>query len=359
LTNHIAGKRRALPVTRPKRYSIDVLIHRKIIRTVLGVILATVATGARGAELITVATYNIENLKELFLARRLAADKENPLPKIPQVADLMREMRNANDEDLWEVSEVILHPNFNPDVLVIQEGCSQEDLEDLNKRWLKSAYETVLSFPGNSERGQMLGLLAKPGFKVLQRKDQYHLEPDSVKNERGDRLFARGPAFALIESPSGYRFWVGVTHQKSKSGNSAEVTAWRNREAKRTHEIMRELEQQGPSDVMLLGDMNDELGIQEFEMEVGADVIKSLLGPAEHGFVLATKPLIDAGRISYGGYWRGDFRSFIDQIVITKSMADQVKDVNVFTEGFARVASDHYPVYVRIEADSSSPTSRP
>ena len=110
---------------------------------------------------------------------------------------------------------------------------AQEELEAFNKKWLKGAYETAIVFPGNSGRGQTLGMLAKPGFKIVDRKDQYHLEPDTGKNARGERLFARGPAFVLIESPSGYRFWVGVTHQKSKSDNSVDVTQWRNREATR------------------------------------------------------------------------------------------------------------------------------
>jgi endonuclease/exonuclease/phosphatase family metal-dependent hydrolase len=152
---------------------------------------------------------------------------------------------------------------------------------------------------------------------------------------------------------------VGVTHQKSKSGNNAEITAWRNREAKRTHEIMKQLEAAGPSDVVLLGDMNDELGIQEYEQQAGGDVVTNLVGPPSDGFILATKRLIDAGQISYGGYWRPDHRSFIDQIVISKSMQPEVREVNVFTDGLARASSDHYPVYVKLETTPTSPTTQP
>ena len=319
-----------------------------------------IAPAAHAAETITVATYNIENFKEHFLARRIVADKANPLPKSPPaIADMLRELRNANDEDLWEIAQVITDPQFSPDVMVIEEGCAQDELEEFNKRWLGGAYETVIVFPGNSERGQTLGLVARPGFKVVDRKDQYYLEPDSIPNERGGKLFARGPAFVLIESPGGYRFWVGVTHQKSKAGNSTEVTGWRNREAKRTHQIMKELERQGPSDVILLGDMNDEIGIQEFEMgDGGGDVIANLVGPAEDGLILATRQLANAGRISFGGYQRGERRSFIDHVVITQSMKDQVREVDVYTGDTARVASDHYPVYIRIEADPPPATQR-
>jgi hypothetical protein len=49
-----------------------------------------------------------------------------------------------------------------------------------------------------------------------------------------------------------------------------EDSKWRNREATRTHEIIKEIEKAGPSDVMLLGDMNDELGMDESEKVAGA-----------------------------------------------------------------------------------------
>jgi hypothetical protein len=321
---------------------------------ILGVVL-TLTPLARG-ETITVATYNIENFDEHFLARRVAEAKPgNKItdPAIRElVADMLTELRNANDEDNWESAQVILDPKFSPDVLVIEEGCLQADLEEFNKKWLKGAYETVVVFPGNSTRGQTLGLMLKAGFKIIDRMDQYFLEPDSGKNSRGDRLFARGPAFVLLESPSGYRFWVGVTHQKSKGGNNVEVTQWRNREAKRTHEIMLELQKKGPTDVLLLGDMNDELGIQQFEQEGGGDTIANLVGPAEDGFILVTKPVSDTGTNSFGGYWNKKYRSFIDHVVATPSMKHQIEEVSVFHNDFTAVSSDHFPVYVKIKADA-------
>jgi hypothetical protein len=57
------------------------------------------------------------------------------------------------------------------------------------------------------------------------------------------------------------------------------------------------------------------------------------------------------GQISYGGYWRPDHRSFIDQILVTKNMKDQIEEVKVFTDGLAKASSDHYPVYIRIKTD--------
>lgn len=323
---------------------------RRCVPTLL--IVLVLAAGA-GAETVTLATYNVEHFEGHFRAHRLSKELPDARKTDPLVKDLLEEERRQNDEDNWEVAQVITDRRFRPDVLVIQEGCSQSNLEYFNKRWLQGAYATALVFPTNSDREQHLGMLLKPGFKVVERRDQYHREKDAVPNEYGDRLFARGPAFCLVETPGGYRVWVGVTHQKSKSGNSVEVTAWRNREAARTHEIMRELERQGPDDVILLGDMNDEIGPDEFEADPksGGDTVATLVGPAENGFLLVTEALAKSGATSFGGYWNPKFRSFIDHVVATPAMKDQIEGVGVFRAGLARVASDHFPVYVKIRSD--------
>ncbi len=314
-------------------------------RLICSILLVCFVPAIASAEEIVVGSYNIENFRENFQAKTLAA------AKTITDEDVLRRLQKEDDEDNWEVATVILDPSFNPDVLVIQEGCSQQQLELFNKRWLQDAYETVIVFPGNSERGQTLAMMLKPGFKVIDRKDQYFLEPDPVPNPRGEKLFARGPAFLLVESPSGYKFWVGTNHQKSKSGNNVDVTRWRNREAARTNEIINEIAKSGTDDVIFLGDINDELYHQEFEQEAGGDTVAVLVGEGDNKLFLATQQLADSGALSYGGYWNDRFRSFIDHIVTTPSMQGQLGEPKVVTGGLARVASDHYPVVVRVTAD--------
>lgn len=304
-------------------------------------ILSLLIGPSAAAEQITLATYNIENFQENFLANRSATTQ-------PSGGPLLDAVRRANDEDNWEIAQVILDPDFFPDILAIQEGCNQAHLDYFVSRWLDRKYDTAIVFPGNSDRQQNLALLMKPGFKVIERRDQYYLEKDSAGNERGERLFARGPAFVLVQSPGGWRFWVGTTHLKSRSGNSLDVTKWRNREAARMHQIIRGIEQTGPSDVVLMGDMNDELWHQPYELEAGGDAISLILGPRQAGLILATLPLVEAGQISYFGYSRLDYRSFIDHIILTRSLKDRVREVKVFQNGFSAVASDHSPVMLRL-----------
>jgi len=305
------------------------------------------------AEDIKVATYNVALWNEKFQGHRMQmTTRQSKEPVSEQMSELIAEEQVQNNEDNWEVSQVILDKTFDPDVLVVEEGCAQSDLSYFNKRWLNGAYETVVQFPSNTDREQHLDMLLKPGFKILQRRDKYREEKDPVGNERGGKLFARGPVFCLIQSPGGYKFWVGVTHQKSKRDNNIANTEWRNRESMRTHEIMKELAKEGPNDVMLLGDMNDEYGIQEFEDKGGGDTVANLVGPQSDGFVLVTKKLADAKEFSFGGYWNTKYRSLIDHVITTPSMKDQVLDVKVVkTPPLAPVASDHYPVMVTIKAD--------
>ncbi len=325
------------------------------------VLIAVIVLGTRGflnAEDIRIATYNIENWRTRFDTRELAAWAKTQ-PKSEQLDLLIRTERNQDDEDNWEIAETIKNPKVNPDVMVFQEGCGQEDLDYFNKKWLDSTYKTAKVFPSNTNRVQNIGILLKEGFEIIETRDQYHNEKDTVAKDwlkpgedgpdeaiKENRLFARGPAFVKIKTPTGYTFWMGTNHQKSKSGNNVDVSAWRLREARRTHEIIAELAKDG-SDVVFAGDMNDELGFQEFEQQAGGDAIAALVG-TDGEVILATKPLIDKGAISYGGYMRDRYRSFIDHILVSKSLAPRIAEVSVFKDALAPAASDHYPVVMTI-----------
>src|SRR5437879_3055129 len=121
------------------------------------------------AETITIATYNVELFHEHFA----------PATQPTHDPELTRRLRADADKDLWMISQVILDPKLNPDIICFEECCEQIELDKFNKDWLKNAYETVIVFPTNSDRHQQLGMMLKPGFKVVEMKDQYYLEKDS------------------------------------------------------------------------------------------------------------------------------------------------------------------------------------
>ena len=168
------------------------------------------------AETIRITTYNVERFNNNFMGQHLTTQKFEKKIEASDVKDDTKELakeaveyiKHKNDEDNWEVAQTILDPKVNPDIIVMQECCNEKDLEYFNKRWLKNNFETVIVFPSNTgaDRVQNVAMMIKPGFKILERKDQYYLEKDPAANDRGDRLFARGPAFVKIQSPSGYVF---------------------------------------------------------------------------------------------------------------------------------------------------------
>lgn len=367
---------------------------------------ALCSSRAAMAEEFTVASYNIENFHTNFSAfRKKQAARKNPIddPKASAARDeAIRAEDEMNQEDQWEIGETILDPAFFPDILMIQEGALQKDLEYFNKRWLKSSYETVLQLPANvnPDRPQTLAVMMKPGFKILEKKDQYYLEEDAVHNGRNNRLFARGPSFLKVQTPGGYVFWIGNTHQKSKgvrlpanvdapaatqpAADDAEVgptdaepatreetesrkelrarmekesNDWRIREAIRTHKILKEIQAQGPADVMLVGDMNDDVGMDKNEQVVGKDGIAEVVGPPEDKFHLATQPLVDAKVNSYSGYWRPKYRSLIDHAIVSDSMQKHVESVSIFKGSLSAVASDHFPLLIKVKSDApTTPT---
>ncbi len=294
------------------------------------------------AEEVRIATYNIENWQYRFDADKLEK-RAATQPSWPQeFLDLIAREKRENFKDNWGAQLVLEDPAVNADVLVIQEGPELADLEYFNRTFLNKMYETIHVFATNTGRIQNTAIFLKPGFSVVEIREAYHLEPDKDDvNPLTDLLFARGPAFVRIKSPGGKEFWVGTNHFKSKSGNSVEVTKWRNAESKRANEIIKEIAStSGVADVVFLGDINDELGNQEFELEAGGSGA-DLLG---EGLVTLTKPLVDKGEISFGGYRSTRFRSFIDHVYATPSAAAKVKSVSVVTTPFARINSDHYPV---------------
>src|SRR5215207_3939091 len=106
---------------------------RSLLTSIALVLTCAFGTTVR-AETFTVATYNIEHFESQFEAFRLSKTPEATGSEL--VKQLLEEEKRQNEEDQWEVAQVILDKDFSPDVLVIEEGCSQSNLRYFNKRWL-------------------------------------------------------------------------------------------------------------------------------------------------------------------------------------------------------------------------------
>ncbi len=300
---------------------------------------------------LRIATYNVEHFNRMF-------DQAAMPPRSRDMTEYFRD-----DEDLYEVARTIGLASFDADIIGIQECTSQKWLEQFNKEYLRGRYEYVKVFNTNVE-GQWLGLLAKPGFKALDVRE-FHKDVDPVrepalrraKEQAGiwekNLLFSRGPSFVLLQTPSGQKLWVGVTHVKSKYGNSEAVTKWRIRELQRTREIAGELIAEGATDMLvLLGDFNDDFGLDYHEKAIGEDAIATMLaGKGSESLTCLTRPLVQADpKLStyHCQIKPPQYRSFIDHIFASPALAKTARRTWVVTDPIAAVASDHYPVVTEL-----------
>ena len=288
--------------------------------------------GAESAETVRAGTYNIEHFMKMF-------DQIMMPERSRETTELY-----DDEEDLYEVKRVITLPDFDPDILAIEECCNEEMLKYFNEKWLGGKYAYVKVFKGNTD-GQFLGILAKKGFKALDVRE-YYQEKDPTN---GRPLFSRGPGFVLFQTPGGHKLWAGCTHIKSKYGNSQNVTEWRIREMKRTREICGELMAEGKADgIVMMGDFNDDFGMDKYEHTLRTDAVAVMLEGKEMAkLVCADEPLWkDKPQVStyHCEIKPAKYRSFIDHIFVNPKLAGDIERVAVIDDPIAAVASDHYPV---------------
>lgn len=314
-----------------KRYCVNIILTIMLI--VVG------CAGAAGQkETVRIGTWNVEHFMKMF-------DQD----RMPERSRNMTEYY-ADDEQQYEVAATIKSESFDPDILVIQECCDQEMLEYFCEKWFPNRFSYIKVFKCNSD-SQMVAVVAKPGFKALSVKEYADVK-DVVYNSRSGQdknLFSRGPGFVLFQTPKGNKVWVGSTHTKSKYGNSKKVTEWRIRELEKTRDICAELiKQPDTKNLVILGDFNDDFGKDRYESSIGQDAIEVMITGKSDGKLICLDEAV----------WKADpkvatyhceikpptYRSFIDHVFASPSMAQCVKQTVVIDESIAFAASDHLPL---------------
>lgn len=303
-------------------------------------------------EVIRVATYNIEHFNRMF--------DQHMMPE----RNRSMEEYYRDEEDLYEVARTMRLPTFDADIIGLQESCNEKMLHYFNSRMLGGRYALATTFPGNTD-GQWLSMLAKPGFEVLEIRAEYYKEareggasaPATTStggdDDAGPRMFGRGPAFVLFRSPGGLKFWVGVTHAKSKRGNDEAMTRQRRREIERTREICQQLvTESGVPHLVMTGDFNDDFGVDKFEEKAGNAVAAMIEGP-EPTFTCVTKPLFDQNpnlATFHCELKTPQFRGTIDHIFASPAMTALFTEARLIDDPIATVASDHYPLMAIFES---------
>ena len=281
-------------------------------------------------EQVKVATYNIEHMMKMF-------DQQQMPERSRDMTEFYRD-----EEDMYEVARVITLPQMDPDIICMQECCSQEMLEYFNKEFLDGKYSFVKVFNGNSD-SQTLAMMAKKGFEPVKIDEYYQMKDKGYRDGTSD-LFGRGPAFVKFKTPKGNMLWVGTTHAKSKYNDSANMVKWRSRQVDTLREICEGYLDAGDSFVTIQGDFNDSFGMDKNETKAGKDAVAQLLLGKKKMRCL-TKKLQDSGLNSYHCKIKPPtYRSFLDHVFVSEPLVDKVVSIKLIQDPIAEVASDHLPV---------------
>ena len=157
---------------------------------------------------------------------------------------------DVGDKDQLDGSEVILDPKFNPDMLVIEECCEQDELEKFNKTVAEERVRDRDRFPEQHRAPSEAGHAAQARLQGRSSGRTSITWRKIRRRQRARRQAVRARACICARcrrrrdtnsgSASRIRRARAATASTSPSGGS--------REAKRTHEIMKELGQRpGPT----------------------------------------------------------------------------------------------------------------
>jgi endonuclease/exonuclease/phosphatase family metal-dependent hydrolase len=150
--------------------------------------------------------------------------------------------------------------DLGADVLAVVEVESRPVLVAYDQQVLPAVggtpHASVMVIDGNDERGIDVGLLLKPGNRILAMRS--HVD---VRGADGELLFDRDCAEYWVETAAGNPLILLLNHLKSKgSGGFAASSRRRRAQATRVRDIYRERRAEGHGLVAVLGDLNDTPG---------------------------------------------------------------------------------------------------
>ncbi len=288
-------------------------------RIIILIFLLLTAPTAR-AERVTVATYNVLNLFDVFDNPYTQDEGTDPKPRV----------------DLERVAAVIRQ--LDADIVGLQEIENEQTLEAMVQEYLpEMGYDHVAAPPSNDGRGITLGVISrKPIVKVT----SYRWQTIPHAGQSRHHRFARDLMRATIQATPDTTLDVFVVHFKSKSSRPGDPqsTSWRTAEAVRSRDIIGAWVHREPDALgVLMGDFNS----RPNEPAASA-VFAPVDGKPVLFDVLADTPI--SQRITYPSSRYPD--SAIDYIAVTPALlprlvpgSAQVLPQNQFTKG-----SDHLPV---------------
>ncbi|MBN2718534.1 MAG: hypothetical protein JXX14_22005 [Deltaproteobacteria bacterium] len=312
-----------------------------------------------------VTSYNLENMRQLFRNNRFIDEKlqqgaaaARTLGKtMPHIAGIVEASDRLGDHDFF---------------------IGRPDLAPLNLKVAKSAHR----------RGrQDLVFYYRAPFEVVSIDEQYSFYSDWIEDIDNDTIkeqlsFERRPLEVVFEDTgTGKRLLIILVSFKSKGVFSTtdiyqyEYLALANRkklygQAKKVRERVDSLLRENPDlSLIVMGDFNDEPGLDHFEKILGASAVETVTGDVHYPGRILHNTLwhyMESGRQKE--LWTTEYpdrivsnfsmhRAWLDHIFVSPGMLNNKGDFRyVINSGTiaekndgAKLASDHFPIFCDIE----------
>jgi endonuclease/exonuclease/phosphatase family metal-dependent hydrolase len=211
--------------------------------------------------------------------------------------------------------------DVDADVQAVVEADNRVSLRDFSAIMLSvvqaTPYDHVMVIDGNDARGIDVGVLTRAGHDIIRIRS--HVEDTDSKGV----VFSRDCPEYTIRTPLGHEVVLLVNHLKSKGfGKQSDNDAKRKRQATRIAEIYRRLQDEGQTNVVVLGDFND---------LPGSSPLEPLLGKTDLQDITAHPKFTPDGRP--GTFQNGTKTTKIDYILLSPALFSKVTGGRIFRKG--------------------------
>lgn len=315
----------------------------------------------------TIMSYNIEYMKRLFRKNKI---EESEKPRVKKISRVIR--------------------RIDPHLLGIVEASSKSRHHELfikAPEGLSGSFQYVM---GKENRGsQDLVIYYRDPFEVVAVDEESGFYDPWLEDIDDDGIqelcvFERKPLEVLFRiKGTEIRFYVILISGKSKGVFTVnDLLAYQKRalsnrkkllaQAKKIRSRLDQLmEREETMPVILMGDMNDEPGLDEYQKQVGASSIETLMGSVfEPEKILHNTLWYKTRTDQRKALWTTEFpdqivanlanhKVWIDHILVSPDMLQKESRLRYVSESaevgkkdeISKAASDHYPVFCRLEVD--------
>ncbi|MDX1681978.1 MAG: endonuclease/exonuclease/phosphatase family protein [Phycisphaeraceae bacterium] len=291
-------------------------LPRPIVAFIVALLVA-ISSSVATADTLTVATYNVRNLFDVY---------DDPHQK-----DETRPVKPR--EELRAIAAAIRE--MDADVVVLQEIENEATLRAFHRQLLpEQAYRVVLVSPTNSQHGVHLGVLSRLPIRRVTSHRTLRWQHDEKRHR-----FTRDLLQLEIEISDEQRLQLFTTHFKSQRDGKPASRERRLAEAQMARQLINRQRERTPDDwILLAGDLNCVPDSPPLRHLTGGDA--PLMDLHQH--------LPEAKRVTYLGR---EHRSTLDYLLADPRLAARLdrSGTGVLQDETLLAGSDHAPAYARFK----------